>query len=201
MPMTAKPSRRTGCSAAALGVIASWVALGMLPGAVATAQNTSASGSAPAPRAGDFRGYSGIHWPSDFDVRSGHCDRQRITQSPRRSDAIASLGERRSLNRNAAMLIGVHVSDLLPSAFGAEIDEGDRACIGEVLELAASGWWVEWDNGATGIHYAILPDAGRDGIAGACRAFAFRASGNEQRIERKALACETGPGLWQLSEL
>jgi hypothetical protein len=176
------------------------IVAGVLPGAIASAQD--ATSSAPAPtRPGGYRGYSGIHWPSDFEVRKGHCDRKRITESPRHSDAVASLGERRSLNRTAAMLIGAHIPDLLPGAFGAEPDEGDRACMGQVLELGASGWWVEWDNGATGIHYAMRPDAGRDGIAGSCRAFEFKAAGNDQRIRRKALACESGPGLWQLSQL
>jgi hypothetical protein len=157
--------------------------------------------AADAPPPGGFRGYSGAHWPSDFDIRTGHCDRKRITEVPRRSDAVASLGERRALNRTAAMLIGAKVPDLLPPALGAEVDEGDRACMGQVLELGASGHWVRWDNGATGIHYEMRPDAGRDGIAGSCRAFRLKISGNYQRAKRKAMACESGPGLWQLSGL
>jgi hypothetical protein len=150
---------------------------------------------------GDFRGYSGIHWQSDFDVRSGHCDRKRITESPRRSDAMASLGQRQALNRNAAVLIGAKVPDLLPSNLGVELDEGDRACIGEVLELGASDRWVSWDNDATGMHYRMWPDTGRDGIAGTCRGFHLKAAGNYQHVTRDALACESGPGLWQLSDL
>jgi hypothetical protein len=155
----------------------------------------------PAVKAGDFRGFSGVRWPTDFEVRSGHCDRARITENPRHSDAVASLGQRRALNRTAAMLVGAHVSDLLPARLGAEVDEGDRACMGQVLELGASGRWVRWDNGATGIHYEMRPDAGRDGIAGACRAFRLKAAGNDQHVKHRALACESGPGLWQLSGL
>jgi hypothetical protein len=158
-----------------------------------------AAGAMAAEAVHTFRGYSGIRWPSDFQVRSGHCDRKSITESPRRGDAIASLGERRSLNRNAALLVGARVSDLLPSDVGPELDEGDRACMGEVLELGASGNWVTWDNGATGVHYAMWPDAGRDGIAGACRVFHLTATGNYKKVRRDALACENGPGLWQLS--
>jgi hypothetical protein len=150
---------------------------------------------------GDFRGYSGTHWASDFDVRKGHCDRKRITESPSRSDAMASLGQRRAMNRNAAVLIGAKVPDLLPSNLGVELDEGDQACIGEVLELGASGREVSWDNDATGMHYEMWPDSGRDGIAGTCRGFHLKASGNYQHVTRNALACESGPGLWQLSDL
>ena len=73
--------------------------------------------------------------------------------------------------------------------------------MGQVLELGASGRWVKWDNGATGVHYEMRPDAGRDGIAGACRAFRLKASGNDEQVKRNAMACETGPGLWQLSGL
>jgi hypothetical protein len=177
---------------AALLVLPAWVA----------AQSPSASPPAPpAPKAGDFRGFSGVHWPTDFEVRSGHCDRARITETPRHSDAMASLGQRRALNRSAAILVGAHVSDLLPARIGAEVDEGDRACMGQVLELGATGRWVQWDNGATGIHYEMRPDAGRDGIAGACRAFRLKAAGNDQHVKHTAMACEAGPGLWQLSGL
>src|SRR5580658_2155720 len=92
---------------ATLKLLTAWVVLGLVPAANALAQDAAAA----APKPGNFRGYSGTHWPSDFDVRSGHCDRARITSSPRRSDAIASLGERRSLNRTAAMLVGARVGD------------------------------------------------------------------------------------------
>jgi hypothetical protein len=162
---------------------------------------TAEGARAPLPPPGDFRGFSGTHWPWDFDVRSGHCDRRRITESPRRGDAIASLGQRRSLNRSAAMLVGAQLPDLLPTKLDAEVDEGDRACMGQVLELGASGRWVRWDNSATGMHYEMRPDAGRDGIAGACRSFHLKAAGNYQHAKRKAMACESGPGLWQLSGL
>ncbi|HTY92813.1 MAG TPA: hypothetical protein VMC02_02925 [Steroidobacteraceae bacterium] len=168
--------------------------------AAALAQGVAA-GATPPPPSGDFRGFSGVHWASDFDVRKGHCDRQHITERPRRSEAISSMGQRQLLNRGAALLIGARVPDLLPVKFDAELDEGDRACMGQILELGASGRWVRWDNGATGIHYEMRPDAGRDGIAGACRGFKLNASGNYQHARRKAMACETGPGLWQLSGL
>jgi len=185
---------------ASLVTFALGFAAAVLPPTMAVAQD--AGGSAPAPaRPGNFRGYSGIHWPSDFQVRSGHCDRRSITESPRPADAVASLGERRALNRTAALLVGARVPDLLPSAVGAEVDEGDRACMGQVLELGASGRWVRWDNGATGVRYEMRPDAGRDGIAGACRAFRLKATGNYETVSRNAMACETGAGLWQLSGL
>jgi hypothetical protein len=185
---------------ASLVTFALGLAAAVLPAAMAVAQDAASSAPAPA-RPGNFRGYSGNHWPSDFQVRSGHCDRKSITESPRRADAVASLGERRALNRTAALLVGARVSDLLPSAVGAEVDEGDRACMGQVLELGASGRWVTWDNDATGVRYAMRPDAGRDGIAGACRAFRLKATGNYEKVSRNAMACETGPGLWQLSGL
>jgi hypothetical protein len=181
--------------------VASWLTLALVLAGCAGHRVRPEAQDAPLPPPGDYRGYSGTHWPWDFEVRSGHCDRRHITESPRHSDAIASLGQRRALNRNAAMLVGAHVPDLLPTKFDTEMDEGDRACMGQVLELGASGRWVRWDNGATGMHYEMRPDAGRDGIAGACRAFRLKASGNYQHAKRTAMACEAGPGLWQLSSL
>jgi hypothetical protein len=190
MHMISKLTLPRAALLAALLALPSWVA----------AQSASVA-APPAPKSGDYRGFSGVHWPTDFEVRSGHCDRARITENPRHADAMASLGQRRALNRTAAMLVGAHVSDLLPARIGAEVDEGDRACMGQVLELGASGRWVKWDNGATGIHYEMRPDAGRDGIAGACRAFRLKAVGNDQHVKHTAMACESGPGLWQLSGL
>jgi hypothetical protein len=200
MHTTSTPSAVRAMLLAAALAFSGCLAVGLLPGATAVAQAPPASAPA-APKSGDFRGYSGVHWPSDFEVRKGHCDRERITENPQRSGAMASLGQRRELNRTAAMLVGARIPDLLPSSLGAELDEGDRACMGQVLELGASGRWVRWDNGATGIHYEMRPDAGRDGIAGSCRAFRLKASGNYQHAKRKAMACESGPGLWQLSGL
>ena len=188
MHTTSKPTHAVAVRASLMTVALVGFATAFLPGAMAVAQD-------------GFRGYSGIRWPSDFQVRSGHCDRRSIMESPRRREAIASLGERRALNRTAALLIGARVSNLLPSEVGPEVDEGDRACMGQVLELGASGHWVKWDNGATGVHYEMRPDAGRDGIAGACRAFRLKASGNYEKVKRDAMACESGPGLWQLSGL
>lgn len=194
MHPTSSPSRPTR------SVLALLVACAALAPCLAPAADAGADADAAAPT-GDFRGYSGVHWPTDFDVRSGHCDRHRITQSPRRGDAVASLGQRRPLNRTAALLVGPGVAALLPGAVGAEVDEADRACMGEVLELGASGRWVRWDNGTTGVRYEMRPDAGRDGIAGSCRAFRLKVTGNSQHVKQTALACETGAGLWQLSNL
>jgi hypothetical protein len=198
---TSKPTHSIASRATALLTLALWTTFGLLPGADADAQDAPAAAPTAAPPTGNFRGFSGTHWASDFDVRSGHCDRKRILENPRRSEAIASLGQRRLVSRNSAVLIGAKLSDLLPSSLGADLDEGDQACMGQVLELGASGHWVRWDNGATGLHFEMRPDAGRDGIAGACRGFRLKASGNEQHAKRTAMACETGPGLWQLSSL
>jgi len=199
MHTTSKPNRSRVALLTGMA-LGAWLASGMLPGATAAAQATASSAPA-APKTGSFRGFSGVRWPLDFDVRKGHCDRERITENPRHSGAMASLGQRRELNRSAAMLVGARLPDLLPTTLVAEVDEGDRACMGQILELGASGRWVSWDNGATGIHYEMRPDAGRDGIAGACRAFFLKASGNYHHAKRTAMACESGPGLWQLSGL
>src|SRR5579862_8912828 len=90
-------------------LIAAGLTLPLVLGACASQRHPASSADAPLPPPGDYRGYSGVHWPWDFDVRTGHCDRRHITESPRRIDAIASLGQRQALNRSAAMLVGAHV--------------------------------------------------------------------------------------------
>jgi hypothetical protein len=148
-----------------------------------------------------FVGYSGTRWLSDYNVRKGHCDLKAISDTGPRPSPLLDLGAPRPANRAAAVLIGAKTDELVPSSVGGEPDDADRACIGHVLELGKSGKTVSWDNGSTGMHYEVTPDAGRDGIAGACRGFKLKAALNTVHSKRRAMACEKGPGLWQLTGL
>ena len=145
-----------------------------------------------------YPGYSGIAWPDDFGVMSGHCDREAISTRTRNRTAFGS--EDRD-NRQAGMLIGATIEDLIRGALGRELDSGDRACLGHVLEIGKSGHTVRWDNAASGVHYEVVPHDAHDEVGGSCRTFRILATAGEGRSKRKATACEKGGGLWQLSRL
>jgi surface antigen len=149
-----------------------------------------------------YVGYSGTRWQQDYDVMSGRCNRQAIGASFA-IPAGEMIGPRTAGrdNRDAATLIGAAMDTLVAPKVGRELDEGDRACVGHALEIGKPGRRVSWDNAATGVHYDLTPDEGRNEIAGVCRDFKLVAHATGGRSKRRGTACEKGPGLWQLSNL
>jgi surface antigen len=147
-----------------------------------------------------YLGYSGTHWPQDYAIMSGHCDREAIATFADPHAGVLSSRSPRD-NRAAATLIGASVEDLIGSDLGREIDDADRACLGHVLEIGRSGRRVVWDNAATGVHFEMVPDDGHSQIAGVCRDFKLAARSSSGKSKRHATACQHGPGLWQLSQL
>ena len=145
-----------------------------------------------------YAGYSGIRWDQDFGVMAGRCDRDAISTHTRNTTAFGS--EDRE-NRGAGMLIGASINDLVAGALGRELDAGDRACLGHVLEIGKSGRRVRWDNAVSGVHYEVVPAEAHDEVGGSCRTFKLRVTASTGKSKRKATACEKGGGLWQLSRL
>jgi surface antigen len=149
-----------------------------------------------------FVGYSGTRWERDYDVLSGHCDREAIGVvfgHPAGAMLGASFAPRE--NRAAATLIGATLDSLVASKVGQILDAGDRACLGHALEIGRAGRRVVWDNPATGVHYEMVPDDGRSDFGGFCRDFKLVAAASAGKSKRHGTACEKGPGLWQLSQL
>jgi surface antigen len=162
----------------------------------------AATASAGSARPDFYVGYSGTHWQQDYDVMSGHCNRQAIGASFA-IPAGEMIGPRTAGrdNRAAATLIGASVDGLVAPKIGRELDEGDRACVGHALEIGKPGHRVSWDNAATGVHYDLTPDEGHNEIAGMCRGFKLVAHGSTGHSKRRGTACQKGPGLWQLTSL
>ena len=147
-----------------------------------------------------YLGYSGTHWPQDYNVMAGHCDREAIASFADPRAGVLSTRSPRD-NRAAATLIGASIDELIGSNLGREIDDADRACLGHVLEIGRSGHRVVWDNTATGVHFEMVPDDGHSWVAGVCRDFKLAARSSSGKSKRHATACQHGAGLWQLSQL
>jgi surface antigen len=145
-----------------------------------------------------YVGVSGIRWTQDFGVLSGQCNRAAIST---RTVNRTLMGNEDRDNRGAAILIGSTIEDLVSGRLGYELDAGDRACLGEVMELGKTGHKVVWDNLGQDVHYEVTPEEAHIEISGACRRFKLVVIADSGRSKRRATACEKGAGLWQLSRL
>lgn len=147
-----------------------------------------------------YVGYSGTTWERDYEVTSGRCNREEIG-AVIGGVAGAIVGSRVSSpeNRTVGTIVGAAVGALLGSRIGREIDEGDRACFGHVLEIAPPGDRVTWDNRATGVSYVLVPGQGRKQGASMCRDFTLIASAGSREAKRSGSACQTSRGVWNIT--
>lgn len=148
----------------------------------------------------EYVGYTGTRWERDYEVSSGHCNRQEIgaVLGAAAGGVIGSrVGED---NRTVATIIGAAVGALIGAKIGKELDEADRGCFAHALEIAPPGKRVSWDNPGTGVHYAILPLEARQLDAKTCRDFTLIASRGSQKSTEKGLACQTRTGVWELAK-
>lgn len=155
-------------------------------------------------------GFSGQRWSTDYGVRSGRCDSERIvvTGSDARRDLVAEHDEH--LRNRTVGIIGARSSGLLlstrtPRTVGA-LDERDRACIGHVLELGTVGRDVRWSNATSRLGYvATLRDEPLPAGQTRCRVLLLTtlpaaapgaAPLTARRNVERLVACETGGGAW-----
>lgn len=138
-----------------------------------------------------YRGYSGREWRDDYGVRSGRCNTDTILAAV---GAVAGgvIGNRTASpeNRTVATILGAIIGGVVGAKVGDAIDDRDRACIGQSLELAGRGQWVAWRNPASGIDYRVRPTRDLDG---GCREFELAARGATQKMK----ACRRDGGEWQ----
>jgi hypothetical protein len=78
---------------------------------------------------------------------------------------------------------------VLGHAIGEEIDDNDRACMGQALELGRPGMPVVWKSGKHHYHFTPGSDAGRG-----CRHATLAVDG---RKPREVLACPRRHGEWE----
>jgi surface antigen len=146
-----------------------------------------------------YVGYTGTKWEHDYDVSSGHCDREQI-------GAVLGgvvggvIGSQVSSpeDRTVATIIGAALGALIGAKIGRDMDDTDRACFGHALEIGSAGHRVSWDNRTTGVHYELTPGYGYRSAAGTCRDFTLIASLGEERWKRKGEACHGERGVWQI---
>jgi surface antigen len=148
-----------------------------------------------------YVGYTGRHWEHDYDIRSGHCNREAVaTVLGGIVGGVVGSRVAEPENRTVATIIGAAAGALLGRKIGREMDEADRGCFGHALEVGRAGQLVVWTNESTGVRYEMKPGAERKRDGAACREFTLRAVTGRARSSRQGIACESEAGLWHVVE-
>jgi surface antigen len=145
-----------------------------------------------------YVGYSGKQWDTDYDVSSGHCNREAIAAVVGGvvGGAIgAKVGEE---NRAVATIIGAAVGALIGKKIGHELDEADRGCLGHALEIGTPGKVVVWTNASTGVRYELTPGSDRKQGSAVCRDFTLLAVSGQEKSSQQGVACAAQAGVWQV---
>lgn len=147
-----------------------------------------------------YVGYTGRHWEHDYDIQSGHCNREAVaTVLGGVVGGVVASRVSSPENRTVATIVGAAAGALIGNRIGHELDEADRGCFGHALEVGKSGQRVTWANESTGVRYEMVPGAERDRNGAPCRDFTLVAVDGRERSSREGVACQSQPGVWQLA--
>lgn len=103
-------------------------------------------------------------------------------------------------SRNIAILVGAAAGTLIGSHIGRQMDEADRACVGEALEKAGDNRTVAWASNDGSTTYRVTPLAPNPGTDPACRMFELQARTDAGSSTSKAQACRDPGGAWRVIE-
>ena len=107
----------------------------------------------------EYTGYSGVRWQTDYEVTTGHCNREAIAAVV--GGVVGGAIAHRVADENpvVATIVGAAIGALIGSKIGEKLDEADKGCVGHALELAKPGQVVTWVNASTGVRYEMSPAA------------------------------------------
>jgi surface antigen len=147
----------------------------------------------------NYVGYTGTQWERDYEVSSGHCNREEIgAVLGGIAGGVVGSKVASSDNRVVGVIIGAAAGALIGARIGRELDDGDRGCFGHTLEIARPGSRVTWENRTTGVRYALVPGEGRPEGGAACRDFVLEATASSGKVKRAGRACQQSPGVWKV---
>ena len=146
-----------------------------------------------------YVGYTGRHWPDDYGIREGHCDRDRVGAA---LGAVVggAIGAAVSddEDRLVAILAGATIGAIIGHEIGDEMDDNDRACFGHSLELLEDGRHVRWDGASKGMFYLMTPDGRFERDGRVCRRFALTREYQGRQVVKRGNACRFGEGDWRM---
>jgi len=138
-----------------------------------------------------YLGYAGKRWDRDYGVLDGRCSRQAV------GTALGAVvgGTTGSPARQVAIVRGA----VAEAVAGRDLDEKDRACLGQTLELGGIERDVAWTNADYGVAYRVMPLAGYTDKGWSCREFVARIIANSRYETVRHTACSAGDGVWQIA--
>lgn len=142
-----------------------------------------------------FHGYRGDDWDNDYGVvRSGRCDTDAVLGVVGAvTGGLIGISAAAPQDRGIATIFGALAGGLIGHAIGDAIDEGDRACIGQSLELTRVGQPVIWRNPRSQVAWRVEPL--RD-VSSDCREFDLRRDYRGRSGHQRVVACRRGRGDW-----
>lgn len=143
--------------------------------------------------AGDplYLGYTGKKWDRDYGVLDGRCNRHAVSAA---LDGTGLTRTSHDQSRPVATVLGA----INGTSAGPAMDEKDRACLGQTLELAGIERAVAWTNAGNGVVYRVIPLGGFSDNGRPCREFVtrFTMHGRTETVREKA--CSAGDGVWHI---
>ncbi|UCE30490.1 MAG: glycine zipper 2TM domain-containing protein [Burkholderiales bacterium] len=144
-----------------------------------------------------YVGYSGRHWERDYGVLAGTClwrDVGTVVGAAAGAAVGAQVGA--GQGRALAVFVGSVLGAAIGNRVGADLDGGDRGCLGHALELAVAGQPVRWTNRATGVAYTVVPL--QDPDRGTCRRFELERRHDGASERTREVACRDATGAWRI---
>jgi surface antigen len=147
-----------------------------------------------------YAGYSGRQYDRDFGISRGSCNRDEIG-AVLGGIAGGVIGSEvgKGDNRPVAIVLGTVVGAVIGAQIGRRMDERDRSCVGQALELASANQAVSWSNPQTRVAYQLTPLGANERRDDGCRAFKLVAKGTFGVSEGRTTACVDEGGVWRLS--
>ncbi len=144
-------------------------------------------------------GYVDIHAdipPGGF-ITGGRCQRENIGRAVGAvlgGVAGAKIGD----NEPVAIIAGAIFCFVLGGSIGRNMDERDRACVGQALEHAGDRETIKWHNPDSDIQYAVTPTKTFSANENYCREYTRTATvaGKPQTVFGKA--CRQADGTWHI---
>lgn len=145
-----------------------------------------------------YEGYSGVQWQTDYEITTGHCNREAIATVV--GGVVGGVIAHRVADENpvVATIVGAAVGALIGNKIGEKLDEADKGCVGHALELAKPGQVVSWANESTGVRYEMSAGAARTQSGAACRDFKLTATSRVDKSSKSGVACQSNAGVWQV---
>lgn len=148
-----------------------------------------------------YAGYSGRQYEYDFGISHGGCNRDEIG-AVLGGIAGGVIGSEvgKGDNRPVAIVLGTVIGAVIGAQIGRRMDDRDRSCVGQALELASANQVVSWSNPQTRVAYQLTPLGKNERRDDGCRAFKLVAKGSFGVSEGNTTACVDEGGVWRLSD-